>query len=297
MVQPRRVIKPRVASKEEQPIRGAVVPEATISVPKNLKILVYGESDVGKTVFASGIATEPWPPKFGQIVDNVLFGDADGGMVSLASLGIAMVNKYPMDAERLTTLEQLRDIPMTVKKLGSVDTVVIDTMTRLQESLMLPRMNKEYAFEIRDWGFIRNVFMKLAADLSDLNCHLICTAHAAEKEDESKPSIGTEEDPLTKKIRRKYPVVMMPILQGAFKDLVSGYFDVVAYYRLEWKGDEPVRKLYTRPSKKWKARCRLNFLPEVIENPDIPTILDEFQERRLGVIDALSKSGISVRED
>ena len=156
-------------------------------------------------------------------------------------------------------------------------------------------MSAGYGLQIQDWGYIRNVFLRSMSQLLDLGCNLIVTAHTEEKEDETLQARSVV-DPFTKEPVMRHPERYLPILQGAFRNLIHGFFDVVGFYRLEWtRGTRenpngvPIRKLYTRPTEKWMARSRIAFLPEVIENPSLPKIMAVYQESREKLIETLKE--------
>lgn len=266
----------------------AKIPERVIEVPSHLKVFLFGDSEVGKSMFASGLGVGGSLPEFGTVADDVLFCDVDGGMASLVSHGIIIPHKYPREG-RLTTLEQLKAIPETARKLG-VSRVSIDTLTRLQFELMKDFM-KNYRHKIQDWQYIKNVFSETCSELLDLGCHVICTAHVDEREDVNLPK-EAQRDPIDpNNTIWAHPSRYQPSLQGAMRTLIKGFFDVVGFYRIDWdsKGNI-VRKLELEPSKRWVARNRLN-LPGTMKNPDFPTILNTWDGNKERLVKALKDSG------
>ena len=281
---------------------GARILEGSLQIPKNLKMMMFAFSDAGKTVFSSGIPIREWPkddagnllPKYGTVLDDVLFCDADSGLMSVHTLGAVVQHVYPVTG-RLVSTEQMERIPAEAKKVG-VSRVVIDTISMFQQSLLNPRMQSDYSLKLQDWGYIRNVFAKMCASLDNMGIDLLLTAHADEREDETLPKI-LRENPVTHKVELVHPTRMLPAIQGAFRHLVYGYFDVVAFYRLEWDKDTPVRRLYTRSTRSIAARSRLAILPPVIENPDWPTIKNMWLEGRAKLVETLKAQNPRLEVD
>lgn len=232
------------------------------------------------TVIASG-ARNNHP--FGGVVDGVLFGDVDGGMVTLASMGI-LVERWPRDPKLcLSSVEQLEEMKRYVLKEKRFKVVAIDTITRLQERMHLGWLEKRgpgvRQMEVRDWGYELIDFIRLGTSLPDWGCHVVVTAH-------STPKI----DPADRGAGEKY----QPALQGRFASMAMGYFDVFAYYMrkdIEFKNEKgeieskTLRRLYFHPHSGMITRTKISILPPYMDNPDLPTILDTYEARRKELIE------------
>lgn len=272
-------------------------------IPRFLKVLLYGMSDSGKTLVASGLDFKvkdgrPEVP-MGTIVSDVLFCDVDGGLATITSLGAIMKYIFPQEG-RFNTVEHLEALPNVVAQAKGIRLVSIDTLTRYQEGLMLPRIDTdEYKYKMQDWGYIKNIFTQLGSSCLDFNTHLICTAHVEEREDTSLPAIGQEYDQMAKKMKNKYPVRMVPALGGAFRNLIDGYFDLVGFLErtkvaIKGGGEQTAHVLHTRSTERWRARTRLNFLPDHIVNPTFPKILKLWEDGKANLVKGLREANPDV---
>jgi hypothetical protein len=262
----------------------AVIPDyvPNIYLPKYLMCLIHGHSDSGKSIMASGADLETH--QFGDFIEGVLFGDADGGMASLASKGI-LVERWPHDPNKLldshTIVEDM--IKYVEANPGKYHILAVDTLTRLQEhmqdALMRRKGPSNELLDQRDWGRLLVRMLRLAMKIPKWKAHVIVTAHSRYLEDKA--------DGMMK---------WMPMVQGRFADELPGFFDIVGYLKKEVdKQGNITRKLHLSPMAGALCRSRLDFLPPVIENPSFPKLIQLYEQRRDEAIERLKAKGIKFQ--
>lgn len=164
-------------------------------IDPTIKILIYGPSGVGKTVFA---ATAP----------DVLFLDAEGGMLSVADKKI--------DRIKINSFKDIKDAFMFLKnEKHDYKTVVIDSLTETQKKSMdeiLKASGKDMP-RIGDWGMNIEQIRRMVRNFRDLPMNVIITALEMNLTDEDE-GISTKS----------------PALQGkSLPQEVMGFMDVVGY--------------------------------------------------------------------
>jgi phage nucleotide-binding protein len=208
--------------------------------PKFLKMIIYGESGVGKTVFAS---TAP----------NCLFIDAEAGTMSIRDAGV--------DVASVTKFHELLDIFEYLKhEKHNYKSVVIDSLTEMMRKSMDEVMvvsaakNPSQDIEIpaqRDWGKNIEQTRKMIRAFRDLPMNVIFTCLTRETTDET---TGV--------------VTIRPALSGKLSIEAPGYIDVLGYlYTQSEKEDKIVRRLLVQPRGKYVAKDRTGKLGIVIDNP------------------------------
>lgn len=156
---------------------------------KGLKVLLYGQSGVGKTRMA---ATAPRP----------LFLDLEDGLRS--TLAVKPVLRYPADpVETISSYTEVVDFYKLVKRAKNPtwDTVVIDSLNELQVLVTqnivsrFSNVRRQYDDQLTmaDYGKANRDFMKVIRLLIKLPYHIIFTAASTEREP------GDEEIQLTPK--------------------------------------------------------------------------------------------------
>jgi len=164
-----------------------------------LKMLVYGASGVGKTVFGS---TAPEP----------LFLDAEAGLLSIQDKKI--------DRIKIETFQDLRDA-FEFLKAGQhkYKTVIIDSLTEIQKKSMdsiLAKNGKDKP-TIGEWGENIEEMRKTSRYFRDLKMNVILIALEQVVEDE-----------ITGVSRR------LPALQGkSLPQEVMGFYDIVGYMSVQ----------------------------------------------------------------
>lgn len=195
-----------------------------------LKMLVYGNSGVGKTVFGS---TAP----------DVLFLDAEAGMLSLKDKKVDKV-KIKTFQDMLESFNFLNS-----EQNKKYKTVVIDSLTEIQKKLMdsiLLKTNHDKP-TIADWGTAIEKMRNMVRHFRDLPINVIFIA--LEKTDKDETSGG---------------ILKSPGLQGStLPQEVMGFVDIVGYMVAEErnkKGDskekEIIRAIRVQPTASISAKDR-----------------------------------------
>lgn len=245
-------------------------------MPKYLSILIYGNSDAGKTVLAS--CSDDLDPKELKVVENACLLDAEGGTASLITRGAGIVvERFPTNPTELigSKAELLAGLSHVLENKDRLKYVAIDSLDRFQQAELdrLVQINDKIDRPgIQQWGDILTVVQRLCRSIPTWGIHSIFTCHAKRDTD--------EQDRILK---------MMPLLRGSIQDEISSYFDVVAYVRKE-EDDEgnPIRVLYINGGKDFFGRSRLGgALPDVIVNPTIPGIVETYENNRERIIESL----------
>ena len=206
-----------------------------------MNVLVYGESGVGKTTFAS---SAPKP---------ILWLESEGGTDSIAN-----EDREHIDIARVTGLETYREaLALLLDNPGQYSTVVLDSFTETQAGILKEIMRAavaqdadrdEFAPLFSEWGRLTGVMREIARGFRDLPMHTVITALQREDTDE-----------LTGRVK------VRPRLSPALADELPGYMDVVGY--MYAKGDvvdkkvadtdqEIERYMLLRPTIKHVAKLR-----------------------------------------
>lgn len=227
--------KPSRADKVLEQLMATIAPVA-VNTPY-LKVLIYGEPGTGKTTFAG---TAPSP----------LVIDVERGSRSLLNVD------NPVDVMEFVSIKQVEGAVQLLKDGNSnfdkYETIVMDSITEMQARLIdqqLRELGGGAPVYKADWGVYganTQRLRMLVSSFRDIPKNLICTAHAK-----------TEKDDQTGLTR------MAPALTPALLKTVTGTFDIVAYLRINAKGE---RVLRVQPSKTVLAKSRL-ALPEEMLNP------------------------------
>ena len=202
--------------------------------------LVYGESGVGKTVFAS---TAPRP---------ILWLEAEGGTHSIPDVnGIDVATVQSLDTYR-ETLRFLDANP------GLYQTLVVDSLTESSAGLMTEIMDAtvradeardKYEPQFKEWRRLTEVMREIVRAYRDLPINTVITALQREDVDEMSGRV---------KVR--------PRLSPALADEMPGYMDFVGY--MYSKGDvidvktpeeerDPIQRvMLLRPTIKHVAKLR-----------------------------------------
>jgi phage nucleotide-binding protein len=215
-----------------------------ITTDQRLKVLVYGESGVGKTVFASSF---PKP----------YFLAAEEGLLSIAG-----GNAEYDDVKRWSDLEgyylELLK-PATQKRY---DTVVVDSLTSLQQLALahvLEANNRNFP-EMRDWGMLLELMRRFLRQMGDLPYNIVFNALEAQNKDELNGGIFTK-----------------PAIQGRMAEEAPAYVDIVMHLIVEEKkvGGEIQRERFGifQPSSRAMAKDRSGKLPVVMKDPTAAKII------------------------
>jgi phage nucleotide-binding protein len=177
--------------------------EALDSRKKYHNILIYGESGVGKTTFAS---TAPRP---------ILWLEAEGGTHSIG-------DPEGIDIARVNGLEDYREaLRFLHANPGKYETVVVDSITETQAAILKEIMRAvkandptrdEFQPLFSEWGKVTGVMREITRAFRDLPANTILTALTRE-----------DKDDLTGRMR------VRPRLSPALAEEVPAFMDAVIY--------------------------------------------------------------------
>jgi len=228
--------------------------------PNAVKMLVYGDVGQGKTTFAS---TAP----------NCLFISVEAGDIALAS------NPHAMDPRtriyRVNSIEMLRETFVWIKTnqygFGDFDTIVIDSLTDVQDKVLFMVMSREEAKDPRrkkgrpqqqDWQEVTNTLRRMVMNFRDLPKHVIFTAlYRNDKSPNTPGGYATSR-------------VVRAELSPAVYKAVSAYMDFVGFlqaYPVLGADGQPTGEmmrylLFQDPSMVYATKVRI-ALPPYLENP------------------------------
>ena len=220
-------------------------------------LLIYGDPGAGKTHLC-GTAMDH------KLTHPMLVLDVEGGTVTLH-------NRPDVDVIQIRSMDQIvRVHGELVRNEPYYKTVAVDSITELQKLDMRTVMQEQYdkrpdttdkdVPSQREWGKSGERVRRVVRAFRDLECHVIMTALATEREDEK-----------TKKI------ITYPSLPGKLRSEIPGFFDVVGYLRaVQERGDgsssEVVinRIMQVVGTDRVIAKDRTGKLGDLIKNPTIP---------------------------
>ncbi len=230
--------KPEVFDVEEEPVELKFF--RADKMPKYKKILVYGDSGIGKTSLA---LTVPDP----------LVIDTEKGTLSLmgSKVNIAQV----------VSLSQMKKVYEFLRRDAEKEdrhfqTIFLDSGTEFQRRMLSDYMQKSGSLA-PDWDtyeYILEQTRRLIRLLKDLPYHFIVTALPIQKKVE-----GEEK--------------LMPDFIGKIAREIGAIFDFVFYYTLlEDETGEKKRVLCTQPSNYWVAKSRIKTVPKFMKPSLAPVI-------------------------
>ena len=215
-----------------------------------IKMLVYGDPGVGKTVFScSG--------------DKTIFIDVEGGALSVQS----RIKSKNVVKKKFEAFDEIEDFIRTLQEKGSgkADTLVIDSITELQKKLMdyivenHPEVKRPYSdgLTVGDWGYNTERMRRFTRMARDLDMNVIFTALAMDEKNEVTGAVKT-----------------MPKMSSKLAADVCGYVDIVGYLYVDNvqtdEGTEAVRRMLVQPVGSYYAKDRSGMLGTVIDNPTFP---------------------------
>lgn len=224
-----------------------------------IRVLVYGETGVGKTHFAG---TFPSP----------FIIDTDRGLSTLADQDIPYIEIKTTDQRPYRSVKNI--MRAIVDKTDPFDesppeTLVIDGLSALcdlvlAESMRYPfgkggsRLITEAKPEFDDWAALLARMRDIVSLSRDLPCHVVMTAGVATDKDEARGGIEAR-----------------PLIQGSFRHKVGHMFDEVYYMDTLHKSSKTVYQLHTRPFSRYSAKSRLatqHGIPDTVEDPSFESM-------------------------
>jgi len=216
-----------------------------------INLLVYGESGIGKTVFASTASQlEKCSP--------ALLIDVESGVMSAATMGIEI------DYVTVNDLPELQ-AAMELGLGGKYKTVIIDSLTELQKKLMSVLLKKAaikdpsrdpYIAQMQDWGKNLELMRRIIMKMRDSSVHFIANALMSADRDE-----------------RTGVVTNRPQLPGRLGNELAAFFDIVGALIASDK-KEYFNRLVVRNAASYIVKDRTNRLPDDMYGPTITKIFN-----------------------
>lgn len=219
-----------------------------------LKMLIYGQSGVGKTRLAASAADV-------KDLSPVLFVDAEAGTMSIRE-------RKDLEVFRMSDYAALQKFVAYMRgDVGSkYKTVVIDSLTDVGRVVIRQcvvdarQMNSNHDREIpemRDWGRYTERMKIIIRALRDAPVNVILTALIRDQKDELSGKISYS-----------------PALQGAAASTdAMAYVDLVGYFAPIGGGaNKPIPTLHFASNPQYVAKDRSGFLPEKMEDPTFAEI-------------------------
>lgn len=240
----------------------------------NLNFLIFGDTGVGKTLFAGSASLV-------EAMSPVLFIDVEGGTKTLAGAGFESIDllhiKDEIDPKTgklvRSAWDALRAVYEELRKGVPYKTIVIDSLTEtyavaLKHQLTVAnaregREDPEIA-QLRDYFKVGVQIKTFVRAMRDLNCHVVFTCLDQEVKDDRTG---------TMKVR--------PNLPGKLVGEIPAFLDEVFYLKVEQVREKQPdgkekritkRFMLTQPDGKHLAKDRSGKLPLFLENPDMQTI-------------------------
>lgn len=222
-----------------------------------VNLLIYGGSGVGKTLLAGTAAMV-------EEMSPILVIDAEEGELTLGALESVASKIDIVSLNQWKKLQNIYDDLYDGKH--PYKTVVLDSGTEIQQLAMNDVLGTTSRVldigitpEFKDWYKNTEQMRRMVRAFRDLPMNTIVTALEMDAE-----------DPRTK-VRMKRPA-----FSNKLSAQVPAFFDAVFYmYVKEVKGDAAnLRLILTDKTDRVVAKCRVQNVPLVLENPDMPMLYD-----------------------
>lgn len=223
---------------------------------RTAKVLLYGDSGVGKTVLAASL---------GQ---DIVYVDSAEGWVSLSNHPELLAKVRRLEYQGLSQLETLATYIID----GSVqcDTLIVDEASTIAildlDTVLASRSQRDASKDpdvptqpdfFANTERCRRAFLKLLR----LPINVVFVAHLREDKDE-RTGVTTQRPAFSPKLRAS----------------IEQNCHLVARLTANEKGGEYVRKMQTQPIRGVDAKSRIGGLDRVVENPDLGKILADWTE-------------------
>lgn len=229
--------------------------------PKSVKMLVVGESGVGKTGALASLAKAGYNLKIADFengLDPLIAQLADDkeamGRVSFMQF-FEKVKKGRVIAKAadafVKALDEESDIG-PVSKLGSKDVLVIDSYTSFGKAILneVLRMNNVAKPRIQDWGEAVGradaILQKLCSD--EVRCHVIVLAHFIPEKSEDGGTIKWWPQAVTENQSRT----------------IGRWFNTMVIMKATGSGSKVKRVVVTTPQPRFACKCPWKGVPEEI---------------------------------
>lgn len=240
----------------EQTVGGLRVESVTEDQATGINMLVYGDSGVGKTVFAGSASAVPE-------LSPVLSINVEGGNMSLQKT-------YPhVKALRVKKWDDLQAIYDDLYVSNPYKTIVIDSLSELQrfsmDQIMADVVKKDDERDPdvpaqRDWGKNQNQIRFFVRAFRDLPCNVIFTALATEVQDKRSGIWKTK-----------------PSLPGKLANEITAFLDIVVFYYIKRHQGNDLRLMLTKATDAQVAKDRSGSLPQIIGEEAAPTMADIYR--------------------
>jgi len=247
--------------------------QVSLFIPTKYDIMIYGPNGSGKTEYAA-----TWSE-----LGNVLFADADDGILSVASsprikhkerIFRVPITDKPLDPHitqpiGFLTVKQIVEDVKNTGEYGGVKpkTIVLDSATTISTYAMAHKLfvNKRIEPVIRDWGQQMKALtdlVMLARSIPDVN--FIFIAHEQYTKDEISGQIWC-----------------LPLITGKLAAQIGLYFDEVYHSKVQQIGTETKYLLETKPTGIVTAKSRF----------DLPSPVKTHYSSIAGSIEKLKQGG------
>ena len=231
----------------------------------NAKILIYGDSGVGKTVLAASAG------------NKILWIDSTDGWVSLMNHPELRAKCQRMQYQGLSQIDALCDaIDANREPFVSFDTIVVDELSsiavmdldKVLESRSKKQADKDPNVPTQPDFFANTERMRRAVTrLIQLPMNIILVSHVREDRDDRTGKTY---------IRPSFT----PKLRTTIKQMchIVGHLTIMEVVNKESDSVDYLRKMQVQPSLTIDAKTRIGNLEPIIENPDLGKIITTWQE-------------------